>query len=198
MDLWGRLSNPRPVVETLAEQGSVGRQRPRRGVADARTRASECSSGVVPEEEGRLSTPVQRRLSEAAIDDIVRAYIDGASIDSLAASLDVNRTTIISHVDRRGIGDAGVPIRPSWMATFDLSCSDGLGHGSVARTPVHGLSTPLRTGRLDAPRERSTGVRRRVLRAPAAGGTCRAGRGDRCRLLHGTRQVLRWSWSSHC
>jgi hypothetical protein len=52
---------------------------------------------------GRLSNPVQRRLSEAIVDDLVSAYLDGSSIDSLAAELGVNRTTIISHLDRRGI-----------------------------------------------------------------------------------------------
>ncbi len=59
--------------------------------------------GSVPEEEGRLSNPVQRRLSELDVDELVGAYLDGSSIDALAASLDVNRTTIISHLDRRGI-----------------------------------------------------------------------------------------------
>jgi hypothetical protein len=34
---------------------------------------------------------------------VVGAYLDGSSIDALAASLGVNRTTIISHLDRRGI-----------------------------------------------------------------------------------------------
>ena len=30
-------------------------------------------------------------------------YVAGSSIDSLAARLQINRTTIISHLDRRGI-----------------------------------------------------------------------------------------------
>jgi transposase-like protein len=51
----------------------------------------------------QLSNPVQRRLSNADVDDLVRAYRAGSSIDSLAARLGVNRTTIISHLDRRGI-----------------------------------------------------------------------------------------------
>ena len=52
---------------------------------------------------GRLSNPVQRRLTEAAVDDVVGAYLAGSSIDSLAAQLGVNRTTIIHHLDRRRI-----------------------------------------------------------------------------------------------
>ncbi len=59
--------------------------------------------GSVPEEEGRLSNPVQRRLSEHDVDKLVGAYLDGSSIDALATSIGVNRTTIITHLDRRGI-----------------------------------------------------------------------------------------------
>lgn len=60
-------------------------------------------SSVAPEQEGRLSNPVQRRLSDADVDELCDAYLDGSSIDSLAAGFGVNRTTIISHLDRRGI-----------------------------------------------------------------------------------------------
>ena len=56
-----------------------------------------------PDQEGRLSNPVQRRLSKATVDDLVRDYIAGSSIDSLADHLGVHRTTIIGHLDRRGI-----------------------------------------------------------------------------------------------
>ena len=52
---------------------------------------------------GRLSNPGQRRLSEHDVDDLVSAYLHGSSIDALAALLDVNRTTIISHLDRRNV-----------------------------------------------------------------------------------------------
>ena len=103
MDLWGRLSNPETGVETLAAQGSAGGQPSRRGVRDARIRAPEDASDAVREEEGRLSNPVQRRLSELAVDALVSAYLAGSSIDALAASLGVNRTTIFSHLDRRAI-----------------------------------------------------------------------------------------------
>ena len=46
---------------------------------------------------------MRRRLSGAAIDDLVRDYVAGSSIDSLAVVLGVHRTTIISYLDRRGI-----------------------------------------------------------------------------------------------
>ena len=59
--------------------------------------------GSVPEQEGRLSNPVQRRLAGHNVDELVRDYIAGSSIDSLAVHLGVHRTTIINHLDRRGI-----------------------------------------------------------------------------------------------
>jgi hypothetical protein len=46
---------------------------------------------------------MQRRLSEATVNDLVGDYLAGSSIDSLAAQLRVNRTTIIQQLDRRGI-----------------------------------------------------------------------------------------------
>jgi hypothetical protein len=99
----GRLSNPPPVVETLAEQGSQASHRSRQALGTAPNRVAKGSSVAFPEEKGRLSNPVQRRLTEAAVDDVVGAYLVGSSIDSLAAQLGVNRTTIIHHLDRRRI-----------------------------------------------------------------------------------------------
>ena len=58
---------------------------------------------MAPDQEGRLSNPVQRRLSELAVDDLVRDYLAGSSIDTLAMQIGVNRTTIIHHLDRHGI-----------------------------------------------------------------------------------------------
>jgi hypothetical protein len=46
---------------------------------------------------------VQRRLSDHEVDEFVIAYLGGSSIDALAEQLHVNRTTIICHLDRRGI-----------------------------------------------------------------------------------------------
>ena len=90
-------------MKTLVEQGSQGSRRRRQALDLPQDRAFAGWSGPVPEEEGRLSNPVQRRLSEHDVDGLVSAYLDGSSIDSLAALLGVNRTTIIGHLDRRGI-----------------------------------------------------------------------------------------------
>ena len=88
-------------METIAERGSADPQRQRSGVGGARNRASEGPSGVAPEQEGRLSNPVQRRLTDHDVDVLCSAYRDGSSIDSLAERLGVNRTTIINHLARR-------------------------------------------------------------------------------------------------
>ena len=99
----GRLSNPLPVVETLAEQGSQRPSRTPRAVDDRPKRSSDGSRRPVPEEEGRLSNPVQRRLSDHDVNELVSAYLEGSSIHAQAARLGVNRTTIINHLDRRGV-----------------------------------------------------------------------------------------------
>ena len=46
---------------------------------------------------------MQRRLSATDISDICASYIDGSSIDTLARSHGVNRTTIITHLDQHGV-----------------------------------------------------------------------------------------------
>jgi hypothetical protein len=102
VDLTGRLSNPRPVVEILVEQGSQG-SRPRQTIDGTQNRASVGSFGADREEEGRLSNLVQRRLPEDVVDKLASAYLAGSPIDALAAKLGVSRTTIISHLDNRGV-----------------------------------------------------------------------------------------------
>ncbi len=103
VDLWGRLSNPPEAVGKLPEQGLQALRRSGDATIDTRNRAFERSTDAAREEKGRLSNPVQRRLSETTVDALATAYRDGSSIDFLATRLGVNRTTIISHLDRRGI-----------------------------------------------------------------------------------------------
>jgi AraC-like DNA-binding protein len=66
-------------------------------------RASRGSAAKLPEEKGRLSNPVQRRLSDADIDDLVRSHREGVPIDSLGRRFGVHRTTLLHHLDRRGV-----------------------------------------------------------------------------------------------
>ena len=64
---------------------------------------SDPSGDAVSEERGRLSNPVQRRLSSAEIEQLIRLYREGASIDGLARRYEVHRTTVIHHLDQAGI-----------------------------------------------------------------------------------------------
>ena len=62
------------------------------------------SQDWLPEEKGRLSNPVQRRLSPTEIDNmIVELYAEGSSIDPLARRYGVHRNTIIKHLDERRV-----------------------------------------------------------------------------------------------
>jgi transposase len=57
----------------------------------------------VPEERGRLSNPVQRRLPTTEIDTLINLYREGASLDALARRYQVHRTTVIHHLDQAGV-----------------------------------------------------------------------------------------------
>jgi hypothetical protein len=107
VDLLGRLSNPPETLEAVTVQGVAtsgeAHDEPSKQVICSPT-ASESDVQEVP---GRLSNPsprpVQRRLSAADVDDICAAYVSGTSIDELARSHGVNRTTIIAHLDQHGV-----------------------------------------------------------------------------------------------
>jgi len=90
-------------VESLAEQRSQASRRSLKATRDTTNRASGRSSGAAPEETGRLSNPVQRRLSEHDLDDPTLAYVEGSSIDALARRFSIHRTTVIGHLDRLGV-----------------------------------------------------------------------------------------------
>lgn len=45
----------------------------------------------------------QRRLAADQIDTLVARYIHGESIDALARGYGINRTTVISHLERNGV-----------------------------------------------------------------------------------------------
>lgn len=45
----------------------------------------------------------QRRLAPGHVDELVTRYRSGESIDGLARTYRVNRTTVISHLERRGV-----------------------------------------------------------------------------------------------
>ena len=107
MDLWGRLSNPPETLETLTVQGVTTSREAHDEAAKQPICSPTASESDVQEVPGRLSNPsprpVQRRLSTADVDDICATYVSGTSIDELARSHQVNRTTIITHLDHHGV-----------------------------------------------------------------------------------------------
>ena len=52
---------------------------------------------------GRLSNPPQRRLPERDVDELADAYLRGSTLDELASRFAVHRTTVMRHLDRRGV-----------------------------------------------------------------------------------------------
>ena len=75
-----------------------------------------------------------RRLSDATIDDLVRDYLAGSSIESLASQLQVNRTTIIRHLDRRGVQRRKVVRKMTDRSVREAAslCDEGLSLETVA------------------------------------------------------------------
>jgi len=103
VDLWGRLSNPSEILEKLSDQGWSSHERRPGADHGASQRANLGFATGSSQQRGRLSNPVQRRLSAADIGDLCGLYGEGASIDGLARRYEVNRTTIIAHLDRAGV-----------------------------------------------------------------------------------------------
>ena len=103
VDLWGRLSNPDETVETLTGQGLRASSGSLATPDDGPNSASEPSKDGALEERGRLSNPVQRRLSETEIEQLIHRYRAGASIDELARRYEIHRTTVIHHLDQADI-----------------------------------------------------------------------------------------------
>ena len=103
MDLTGRLSNPREAVRSLPVQGS---RRSKRSDKAPETGDSTPVSGPShgPRNlRGRLSNPVQRRLTETDLDDLVAVYQAGSTIDEIAERFGLHRTTVMELLERRGV-----------------------------------------------------------------------------------------------
>jgi hypothetical protein len=117
VDLWGRLSNPPETLESLTVQGVATSGEPLAEPPKRVICSPTASESDVQEVPGRLSNPapptdtptpqsprqVQRRLTSSDVDDICATYVNGSSIDALARSHRVNRTTIITHLDQHGV-----------------------------------------------------------------------------------------------
>jgi AraC-like DNA-binding protein len=99
----GRLSNPPETLECVWLTREDVVLPPLRQTT---SKAEKCSSNPPEagdmEEKGQLSNPVQRRLSQGDVDELAHLYQE-ASIDALIRRYGVHRTTIIAHLDRRGV-----------------------------------------------------------------------------------------------
>jgi lambda repressor-like predicted transcriptional regulator len=60
------------------------------------------------EETGRLSNPVQHRLSRTEIDQLVGQYRHGSSIDTVSRRYEIHRTTVMYHLDQSGVARRAV------------------------------------------------------------------------------------------
>jgi transposase-like protein len=103
VDLWGRLSNPPAAIETVAAQGFAANRGNTKSAESGPGTVPESSHRPPPEEKGRLSNPIQRRLSPTDTDDLIAAYHAGATINELAHRYRLHRTTIAAHLDRHHV-----------------------------------------------------------------------------------------------
>ncbi len=99
----GRLSNPPEAVTTIADQGRSERRPPPRAGEAAPAPAGTRRRGGPQEETGRLSNPVQHRLTDAEIEQVIHQYRLGDSIDRLSQRYKVHRTTVMHHLAQAGI-----------------------------------------------------------------------------------------------
>ena len=117
MDLLGRLSNPPETLENVTGQGVESTREAHEEPPKQAIWSPTASESDVQETPGRLSNParatetppspepphqVQRRLTPTDVDDISASYVSGSSIDEMARSYGVNRTTIISISPTKG------------------------------------------------------------------------------------------------
>ncbi len=99
----GRLSNPPEAVTAVADQG---RSKPGRTscASQATPSPAETPRHAGPlDEKGRLSNPVQRRLPQVEIKQVIQQDRAGDSIKTLAGRFEVHRTTVMTHLTQTGI-----------------------------------------------------------------------------------------------
>lgn len=113
----------------LSDQGLPGPQPSPKLARPPQNRSSARSADRVRDQRGRLSHPVQRRVSESDIKDLISAYTDGAPIDELARHFAVNRTTVIRHLDNHG-----VPRRRSARKMTDRKVREAAGHYATGKS----------------------------------------------------------------
>ena len=99
----GRLSNPHEDIKTLISQGSTMDIQARSASRNVVKVVLNSVSSTQSEEKGRLSNPVQRRITGAIIDHLVDDYVSGLSINALSRRFGIHRTTVMNHLESRGV-----------------------------------------------------------------------------------------------
>jgi len=87
----GRLSNPAADFTHACDQGLRGRERRKDVDAEAAWPT------------GPGNRQAQRRLGRADVEQLIAAYKEGNPVPQLVARLNVNRTTVLAHLDRNGV-----------------------------------------------------------------------------------------------
>jgi hypothetical protein len=87
----GRLSNPAGDFAHACDQGRRGRERRKNDDAGAAWRIRPGNRQV------------QRRLGRADVEQLIAAYEEGNPVAQLVARFNVNRTTVLAHLDRHGV-----------------------------------------------------------------------------------------------
>ncbi len=135
----GRLSNPPESLESLADQGWSGGEGCDPRLRPTRERAESGLAMPRSEQTGRLSNPVQRRLSAYEVDDLSRLYVEGASIDDLARRFGVHRTTVIHHLDERGVQRRRVVRKMTDRTVDEAAAQYQLGQSLADVAPAFGV-----------------------------------------------------------
>ena len=103
----GRLSNPPEPVETLVGQGVMGSCELLGRVPESLVGSACSSRSRRLEETGQLSNPardqIQRRLTDADVDELVARHRAGQSLPAHADRFGVHRRTVAAHLERRGV-----------------------------------------------------------------------------------------------
>jgi hypothetical protein len=85
VELLGRYSNPRFKAADLRRLLGIG-------------------AAPVEEERPGVAKEHQQRLRAEEIDELVAAYEAGCTVPDLVAQFGIHRTTVLAHLERRGIG----------------------------------------------------------------------------------------------
>ena len=118
----------------MADKGERDTPLPRRTTSKGAKRSFNPPEPGDLEEKGQLSNPVQRRLSRGVVDKLAHLYEEGASMDALARRYGVHRTTIIAHLDRRGVARRRVArkMTDALVARASRRYAEGLSVADVA------------------------------------------------------------------